>query len=516
MNSNAKAHKWPYSSRVNRNNPLLRTLLAGILLPFGFAPFHVPGLAILGLAMFYSILNQQTFKRKVINGFVFGLGFFGFGVTWIYVSIHEYGHIHPIVSGCITLLFVGYLSLFTSLFAFLYTRLSIQRTPFVSGALFAALWCLVEFARATFLGGFPWLLIGTGQIDSPLRYLFPYLGVYGVGLLTCFSATCLANGIQAMGFRRPLWITACVATLLAPLLLNTNTPQETAESGISVGVIQANLSMRDKWDEALFWQLLARYQDSADKLMGKKELIVMPESAIPLPASYVSEFLEALEVQAKLAKTAVLLGIPESTSDDQTFYNTMGAFGTASGTYMKQHLVPFGEFIPKPFQRILDWFELPATNLKPGKANQSLIVVNHHPIAALICYELAYPSLLRSQLPEAEWIVSISDDGWFGHSLAMYQQLQIAQTLALETARYHIVANNDGLSSVIDTQGNIVKSLPAFMAGTLEATVYPATAVTFWVLWGDTPILLFLTLLVGLAYLKPLRERKPNPIPTPS
>ena len=261
--------------------------------------------------------------------------------------------------------------------------------------------------------------------------------------------------------------------------------------------------MRDKWDESLFWKILQRYEKAISNLMGKAQVIVLPESAIPVPINYVSDILEGLDLQAKSSGTAILLGIPQPTTVDNTaYYNTLTTLGTAQGTYLKQHLVPFGEFIPGPFQTLVEWLSLPAANLLSGKNNQSLIAVQNSPIASLICYEIAYPNLLRKQLPEAEWIVAISDDGWFGHSLAMHQQLQMSQALSLITGRYQIVANNDGLSSVIDNHGYIVSSLPTFTSDILEARIYPSSKASPWVKLGDWPTLLisFLLVFVGLFF----------------
>jgi apolipoprotein N-acyltransferase len=135
-------------------------------------------------------------------------------------------------------------------------------------------------------------------------------------------------------------------------------------------------------------------------------------------------------------------------------------------------------------------------------------MVQKQAIATLICYELAYSDLLRKQLPLAKWIVSISDAGWFGHSLAMYQQLQMAQVRSVETARYQVVANNDGLSSIIDTQGKIKSSLPAFTKGILKAEVISATGTTPWVYFGNSPILFLCLFIVLFSALYPPLTRK--------
>ncbi len=479
---------------------LSRAFFTGLLIPFGFAPFHFPGLTILGIALLYAQLQDQSVKQALFTGFTFGVGFFGFGVSWVYVSIHEYGHINPILSALITLLFITYLAIYPALLTMIYRKLKVKSALF-SCFLFSALWCLSEYLRATVMGGFPWLLVGFGQIDTPLKYMLPIVGVYGVSFLTCLAATFLVTSMRASNKKKYLYLVAFIAILTIPTTLRHHQWATISNQPVSVGVIQANLSMRDKWDETLFWQLLQHYKDRVDALIGKASLIVMPESAIPLPANYVSDFLDTLDIQAKNGGSSVLLGIPQPTNTgSETYYsNSIIALGASEGRYLKQHLVPFGEFIPQPFERIIHWLSLPPANLKPGHKHQLLIKVQNHPIATLICYELAYPELLRKQLPEAEWIVSVSDDGWFGHSLAMYQQLQISQVLSLQTARYQVTANNDGLSSLIDMEGNISASLPAFHAGILEATLYSADGLTPWVYFGDTPILLLIFLISIIA-----------------
>lgn len=481
---------------------LLRPFFAGLLLPFGFAPFHLPGFAILGLALFFAQLKFQPLKQSFLIGFTFGLGFLGLGVSWVYVSIHDYGHLNTLSAALITLGFVFYLSLFPALVAVVYNKLAKKCTLLLSCFLFSAIWCLGEWLRSVFLGGFPWLLLGFGQIDTPLKHLFPLIGVYGVSFFTCLAAAFLVMATQVRQRQRYLWLIAFISVVLAPSILKYKAWTTMGEKPISVGIIQANLSMRDKWDESLFWQLVQQYKDKVETLIGKKKLIVMPESAIPIPASYVNDFLDTIDFKAKQAKSSILLGIPQSTGEEETYYNTITALGAAKGNYIKQHIVPFGEYIPQPFMRIINWLEIPVTNLKPGMSHQKLIRVHKHPIATLICYELAYPQLLRKQLPKAEWIVSVSDDGWFGRSLAMYQHLQMARVFSILTGRFHVVANNDGLSSVINPQGSIIASLPAFSSGILEADVYPAIGMSPWTYWGDAPMLLICILIALFAFYK--------------
>lgn len=493
---------------ITKHLSLLRIFFAGILAALGFAPFHLPGLAILSLALLYAQLcRHTTVKSSFLTGFVYGLGFFTLGITWIYVSIYEYGHLNPLISGIITTLFVGYLACFPALATFTFVALKNGQRVILHGLLFSALWCLSEFARATTFGGFPWLLLGQGQIDTPFKFLLPLTGVYGVGFLTCFTATCLYHALSYKTIRLA-WLVAFVAFLLAPLMLQNKQWSTLIRTPIRVGVIQANLSMRDKWDDSLFWEILNNYQEKIEALLGKKDLIVLPESAIPLPAHYISDVLSTLNEQAEQKHSAVLIGIPATASEDEgAYYNTLSGFGAAEGVYFKQQLVPFGEYIPDTFMRLIHWLSVPVSNLKPGKNDDPAILVNDNPIATLICYELAYPELIRKQLPRAKWIVSVSDDGWFGHSLAIYQHLQMAQVLSVLTGRYQILANNNGLSSIIDDRGNIIESLPTYKAGILEGDIFSAKGMTIWAKIGDKPALIICFGIFMLSLLGMFRTR---------
>jgi apolipoprotein N-acyltransferase len=496
------------SAKTINYNHLLRAFLFGLLLPLSFAPFHLPGTAILSLAFLYIQLGKEQNQQAFWDGLFFGLGYFGLGVSWVFVSIHEYGHLNSALAALVTLAFLIYLSLFPALMAFIFKKWAIPRLTLLSCLLFSALWILTEYLRSIFLSGFPWLLLGFGQFDAPSKYLLPIIGVYGVGFLTCMTATILATSTQLNGWQRKLWLIIFVVLLLSPLLLKYKNWAQKDSTPVSVGVIQANLSMRDKWDENLFWQLLQRYKQDTEQLLGT-QLIVMPESAIPLPPSYIGDFLTEMHAKAKQAGSAVMLGIPKPTTIDENYYfNALISLGGAKGFYLKQHLVPFGEYIPKPFQSISNWLAIPDANLKPGGVNQALVRVGHHATATLICYELAYGDLLRYQLPKAAWIVSISDDGWFGHSLAMYQQQQMAQVRSLQTARYQVIANNDGLSSIVNTRGKIIAALPAFSAGILKATVFPMTGMTPWVYFGDLPSLLFAAFIIFINMIYRARYHK--------
>lgn len=498
-------------NQINKtiNRSFIYALLSGLLLPLGFAPFHLPGFIFIGVASLFYLLTPSlspnhdslSLKNAFFIGFFFGLGYLGLGVSWVFNSIHDYGHLNTLLSAALTLLFIAFLSLYLGLLSYIYAILNRHLPILLNCFLFGSIWCLCEYLRSTLFGGFPWLLIGFSQMDTPLRYLLPIMGIFGVGFIIALSSSFLIVFFKQKKLASLPWIIAFVSLLLSPMLLKNKHWSTQQKNAINLSIIQANLSMKDKWDETLFLNLLQYYKKQTSTLLQHKSLVVLPESAIPAPDSYVTDFIENIHFKALKTQSSILMGIPTELPEN-IYYNSLIGLGNAEGSYHKRQLVPFGEFIPNLFRKAANWLSIPITDMTAGKHGQPLIQVENHPIATLICYEIAYPNLLREQLPESEWIVSISDDGWFGHSFAIYQQLQMASALSLQTGRYQIVANNDGLSSIINTQGEIISSLPAHHSGILNGTIYAATGVSPWVLLGDAPILIFVSLLIIMAITK--------------
>lgn len=484
----------------------LITCLAGLFSILGFAPFHLPGALIVGIAVLFYISNIYTKNSSFFIGFFYGLGYFGAGVSWVYVSIHDYGHLHPLLAAFITFIFILYLSLFFAVMLWAYRANNANLNIIQNSLLFTVFWVLFEYARSHFLTGFPWLLVGYSSMDLPFHFLLPIIGTYGVSAIIVFTAALLTSIVQEKSIKRLPYTITFLGLFTVPFLFQQPIVKLDNIPPLKVSIIQQNLSMRDKWDESLFNHILKLYDAEINKVIKHSNLVVLPESAIPAPSHYVNDLLNSWNYLAEANNAALLLGIP--LAKDNQIYNGMIALGDAYGEYKKRHLVLFGEWIPKPFEALMHWLNIPLISMASGNSTQSLIDIKGFSIASLICYELAYPELLRSQLPAANLIVSMSDDGWFGHSLAMYQQLQIAQVLSALANRYQVVANNDGLSSIIDSQGNIINKLKPFTAETLTEEAFAISGTTPWVNLGDAPLLFLAISILMTAILRRLWYRK--------
>jgi apolipoprotein N-acyltransferase len=474
-------------------------LFLGAIVPLGFAPFHYFSILYLALLFFFLSLEKNP-SHRFQSGYWFGVGFHLIGTSWVYVSIHEYGHLHPVIAGLITMLFILFLAGFYGVMTFIYHHLKSYCPEVFKPLVFASSWCAAEFLRAHCLGGFPWLILGFSALNSPFDHLLPHLGVYGPSFVMCMALGYLALGITSNGLKRLYGIVGLLGFML-PHYLNVPQAPHEARQSISVSIIQGNVKMQDKWDEQLFWSQYFQYLAKIKQLLAPQRLIILPEAAITAPSSYMHDELKYINQLAKKQQSAIVLGIPQSAGDEYNYHNSILALGEAKGSYFKQQLVPFGEYIPQFWIPIIRFLQFPIVNTIPGDAHQPLITVFGHPIASLICYELAYPERLRPQLPKGQMVISLSDDGWFGHSLALYQHLQMAQTLSRMAHREQIFSNNNGLSSLINTQGQIVKQLPSWKAVEARVDIHTSQLMTPWMTWGDKPVLLFCFCILSFAFL---------------
>ena len=428
---------------------------SGALLPLAFAPFNLWPLAIIMPAVLLYLTSKTLPKQSFKLGYLFGIGYFLVGVSWVYVSIHDFGHSNFLVAGMLTLLFVLYLALFPALT--MYTTAKTHRL------LFPVIWVLFEWLRSSLFTGFPWLLLGYSQINSYLKSYAPIGGIYLVSLMILITSYCLLLKNKKTNIIILIFIWAVGFKYYNIPINNPNNKQ------LKISLIQGNLSPNDKFllDDPInaSWQAYGtQMQDVWDS-----DVIVWPENAIPLPLPWSQEYLNKLDKIAKQHNTALLIGMPVATDDRQNYFNAIVGLGTASGRYYKRHLVPFGEYLPfdKYLRGLINFFDLPMSNFVTG--NRDDLVIPDIKFAYLICYEIAYPQLINKS--DIDAILTISEDGWFGNSWGPHQHLDIARMRALETGKYVIRATTSGISTIIDPQGNVIMRSPQFVPWVLTSHI---------------------------------------------
>ncbi|HUO43985.1 MAG TPA: apolipoprotein N-acyltransferase [Burkholderiales bacterium] len=488
--------------------PLIAALLGAATVP-GFAPFHLFPLPVVTLAGLVLLWQRMPRRRDAaLAGFCFGLGYFLAGVSWVYISLHDFGAMPAPLAAALTLAFCAYLALYPALVGLAYHALG-ARSMFATLAALPALWTLAECLRGTLLTGFSWLELGYSQVpSSPLAGFVPLFGVHGATLLTAFSAALIAHAVQR---RNPRVYQACAALLLAlwfgGWLLQPVTWTRPAGKPLTVSLIQGNIPQEMKWRADQVAATLDDYRRLVEAT--RADLVVLPETALPLflqqvPAAYLDE----LAAHVRDNHGDLLIGIPEDGVGGD-YYNSVLSFGASpTQVYRKSHLVPFGEFVP--LRPLFDWFleaaQIPLGDFTRGTRAPQPLAVAGQQVAVDICYEDAFGAEITRQLPQATLLVNASNVAWFGRSLAPRQHLQISQTRALETGRYMLRATNTGVTAIIDPHGRVGQAAPGFTTAIVSGEVNGYTGATPYVRYGDAPVIALALLLTAVAIWLALRK----------
>lgn len=466
------------------NNIILSivAIIAGTQLALAFAPYNLYSLSILSPALLLALWTYSAPRKALYYGFLFGIGLFSIGASWVYVSIHTYGNAAAPIAATITILFIIILAMFIAIQGYLFAKIFPKNNLWKYVLGFPGLWIFFEWLRSWLFTGFPWLFLGYSQLNSPFAGLAPIFGVYGVSFAVALTS---ATIIMPFVIRKtmPIFLALLVLIILCAgsgLLSHVKWTMPQGKA-IQVSLIQGNIPQKIKWQPDKLPYILSLYKNLTEKNWSSK-LIVWPEAAIPAFADEVQPFLNNLNKLAKQHKSTIILGILQHKLNNK-YYNAMLSVGENHSLYLKRHLVPFGEYTPFPIimNFIAALLEIPMSNFTPGPKNQLDFIAANTIIAPSICYEIAYPTKILRFLPNAKILATISDDSWFGKSAASAQQLQIAQMRSLETGRYQLISTNTGLTAIIKPNGKIQAQAPAFKEFILTRKIYLMSGSTPWI-----------------------------------
>tara|TARA_B100000530_G_scaffold113580_1_gene70934 strand:+ start:64 stop:930 length:867 start_codon:yes stop_codon:yes gene_type:complete len=261
-----------------------------------------------------------------------------------------------------------------------------------------------------------------------------------------------------------------------------------SQKSIKMTIIQPNIHLGIKFNESELNSIKRKYLQILDNKIH--DLIVLPETAIPKIYQLDKTFYEKLRMNKNIN---IITGVFNYSHDNDEIYNSILILNDSETFYNKRHLVPFGEYTP--FERVFGIIgkvlNIPMSNLAPGDFNQKDTKYENVTLHTLICYEIAYPYLIKTN-DDYGMIINVSNDAWFGDSFAPHQHLQIAQTRALESSRPIIRAANTGISAVIDKNGNIVNQIQLNDEGYINAEIYPSRGITPYMYFGDYPLLMLI------------------------
>ena len=427
-------------------------------------------------------------KQSLILSYVYGISIFVSGISWIYVSIYYYGGENLTLSILITVSLIMFLSLLVIPIGLILNK-SYKDRSFVTLMIVPSVWVALELLRSIIFGGFPWLIVGHSQIGTLLDIIYPIAGSYfvsflvvtiSIGFVLFFKNTlCNSNlknivlltvAFSLLYFYNPVW-------------------SKDKKDPLEISVLQPNINLGLKYDYSQIDLIKKKYLSMISE-NTINQTIVFPETAIPLIYEKDKKFYNSI---ISLNNSTIITGIFHKKLNQNKIYNSMLVLNKDEQIYNKRHLVPFGEYTPFKtfFGYIAKKLNIPMSDLSHGDLNQNPFLVDNITMHPLICYEIAYPSLIN-MTNNYSVIINISNDAWFGNTFAPYQHLQIAQVRALETAHPVIRAANTGISAIIDKNGSIIENISLNTDGSINNKVYPSKGVTPYMYFGDYPLLMLI------------------------
>ena len=493
-------------------------LAAGILPTLALAPFEFWPCALLGPALLALLLFNTAYTTALLRSWLFGLGLFGSGASWVYVSIHDFGFTGATLAMVMTFIFVAFLALVFAIPFTVFARFA-RPSPAMWVAVFPALWVLGEWSRSWLLTGFPWLYNGYAFGETMLSAWAPIAGVWSLSFVSVFSGTLLGYcAIRLYGLvsrndravynntpQHALLLLLASVAWLVPAIFSDR--MWTHDTGIdeSIAIIQPNIPLPMKWDPFSHPEIMA-VLDDASSAHWDKSIQFWPEAAIPGLLGDAQYFANDISERARASHTNIFAGALSDDWQSYSVYNSIIGLGVGSGVYHKQRLVPFGEYVPLEsyLRGVISFFDLPSSVIRVGPnlpSGLSATSMNGElfNIAPYICYEIVYPDLVAENSANSELMVTISNDAWFGDSIGPLQHFEMARMRAMENQKYLVRATNTGISGIIDWRGKVVAATPQFERTTLSGTVRRINGTTPFTKTGSWPVvsLCFLLVLLG-------------------
>ena len=508
-----------------KKKEVLLSLLSGILLILSFPNFDLEFLAWFALIpLFYSIDEKRPYQSFKL-GFITGLTFFLGILYWIIVAVHTYGNIPLILSGFILLLLVAYLSLFIGAFTFL-TRLIQIRSGLQTIFFTPVIWVALEYLRSFLLTGLPWANLGYSQyLNLPFIQIADITGAYGPSFVILLVNATLFWVLRQWS-KRTFPIKEVIITVIillgfliyGYLKMGRVDRQMVQDPPLKVGLVQGNIDQSIKWDESFQMETLKIYDNLSLRVSEEKpDLIIWPETATPFFFQDAKEYQPFVLDIPKKTNAFLLFGSPsyKILKGKVNHYNSaylVSPSGELIGKYDKIHLVPFGEYIP--MQDLLFFIGSLGEGIGDFKSGKEIFNFSlpQGKLGVLICFEIIFPDLCRRFVKGgANFLITITNDAWFGRPSAPYQHFSIATFRAVENRVFIARAANTGITGFIDPKGKIINQGGIFTEEAMNGVIRLSSQKTFYTLYGDIFAWIcsaFSILLVAYALLKDLKNIK--------
>ncbi|MBF0456811.1 MAG: apolipoprotein N-acyltransferase [Nitrospirae bacterium] len=477
-------------------------VFSGFLLYLSFPMPDISFLAWVALVpLLYAVLHSNGWAYSFKAGLVTGVVYFFSTQYWIAHSINNYGHMPLIASLSVVLILAAYQGLYIGVFG-LMVRLFTRRTKIPVYLTGPSLWVGLEYFRGVLFTGFPWSFLGYTQYKMlPLIQIADITGVYGVSfLLVCFNAAAadfiIKNNSENYTLLKKLLPFALFAIIIALVLaygyrqLNNINP---AVKPVRVSVIQGNVAQDAKWDKKFVSEILKSYETMTEQAVADgAKLVVWPESSLPFLFGSDKILTEDLLSFQKKLDIYLVFGtdlVKDYVNGRYVLTNSamvLAPGGKFLSVYDKIHMVPFGEYVP--LRNVLFFIDRLVTGIGDFTRGSSLTVVRTPlgDFAAPICYEIAFPELVGAFYRYGgDFIVTITNDAWFGRTSGPYQHFIMAVFRAIENRKPVVRSANTGISGFIDSTGEITARTELFEKVVLTRDIYTNPAITFYSLFGS-------------------------------
>ena len=454
---------------------LFYAFLAGILGIFAFAPFSLKFLIFASYAyLIYILIHNKSIQIKEV--FAWGFGHWGFGMSWIIVSVYYYGETSIAVSSIIYFLLIIILTLvFTCpllLISYINNITNVDnkmfKILFVSSSLMVS-----EISREYLLNGVPWLIPGNIYLDTISQNIYPIFGASFNSFIIYLLCSYLVFSINNKK----------VNLLSLGLILLSIFPQQSQQKNgeLLVSIIQPSTDPFQKYESNYFSFIENNLVKLINQTSKNTQLIVLPEAELPYPINNkrFKGFIEKTGAEEKLVLGAWLF-------EESALFNTIYVPNN-NDLYKKTHLVPFGEYIPfvASLRGLITFFDLPMSNVEFGPSNQdNLTIINQYSVSTPICFDIAFPNTVRKMNKSSHFIINISNDTWFGTSIGPHHHLNMARIRAIENNKWLIRSTNDGFSAIISNKGTIVHMLKKGETSILEGRIIPINERSFYNSYG--------------------------------
>ena len=443
-------------------NQVLVPFFFGLLGILSFAPFSIKFTIFISYAYLINLILSSK-KNSFLKVFSWGFGHWGFGMSWVIVSVYYYGETSIALSLLIYILLIIILSIvFTSPLTLIkplinYVNIS---NKFLKILLISALFSVSELTRYYLLNGVPWLIPGNIYLDTISQNIYPIFGVSALSIMIYILCAGYAVNLKK---KAQYFLLGLVLISIFP-----ENKTATVQDGVLVSIIQPSSDPFLKYEDNYSYKIESNLDALINKTSKESQLIVIPEAELPyvLNSKRFKSFIENTQKSNKIIMGAW-------SYDENKLYNVIYS-SKYTETYKKKHLVPFGEYIPffERLRGIIKFFDLPMSNVSKGSNNQkNLNILNNVKVSTPICFDIAFSNTIRKMNKSSLLMINISNDTWFGNSIGPYQHLNLARIRSIENNRWTIRSTNDGISAIISNNGTIVNYLEKGVSDILEDRV---------------------------------------------